>query len=398
VGLDTHLSRRQGDACFDEQAQAGLEDWLFGPDSDDLPYVIKNPFLHEFVDQVTASDAIKIDGVIIPVRNLRDAASSRAVLERRAMYQHLPWLGFMDKEWESAGYIPGGIIYSLSALDEAKILAMGLHQLIERLVRANVPMVFLDFPRIIDDGDYLFEKLSSFLPASATQEVARTAHRSLADPEKVRIEREVGMSSVPPGSPNSSPLDIELDRIALRRELVRLQAALKSQSFTTNETAQALQATHNDLIQSQRALQDARAHIEALTLAEQQHAAETMRLRDESHATIELQRQRAHELERRIDDLQIEVERARESAIAAARERQEERACVSMLTQNLSDLSTSRAALEREYSETLSAHRSQLTRAEDVASRDSAARRKLLSSRIWKLTSPLRWVLETMRR
>jgi hypothetical protein len=339
VGLDTHLSRRQGNASFDEPAQAGLEDSPFGPDSEDLPYVIKNPFLHEFVDQVTASDAIKIDVVIIPVRNLRDATSSRVVLERRAMYQHMPWLGFMDKEWESGGYIPGGLIQSLSALDEARILSMGLHQLIERLVRANVPMVFLDFPRIICDGDYLFEKLSPFLPASATHEVARAAHRSLADPEKVRIEREVDTSSVPPGSPNSSPLDAELDRIALRRELVRLQAALKSQSSTTSETEQALQATRNDLIQSQRALQEANVHLESL--------------------------------QKRIDDLQIEVVRERESAIAAVRERQEERACVSRLTQNLIDLS---------------------------ASRDAAASHELLSSRFWKLTSPLRRALEAMHR
>jgi chromosome segregation ATPase len=310
---------------------------------------------------------------------------------------------------------------------------MGLHQLIERLVRANVPMVFLDFPRIIRDGDYLFEKLSPFLPASATQEVARTAHRSLADPEKVRIEREVGMSGAPPGSPNLSPLDAELDRIALRRELVRLQAALKSQSSTTSETAQALRATRHDLIQSQKALQEANVHLEALALAEQQlkadiarrdseiarlgdqHAAETMRLRDDFHAKIAVELQRAHGLERQIADLRIEVVRARESAIAAARERQEERACVSMLTQNLADLSASRAALEREYSETISAHRSQFTTAEVVgasvreevascieassnASRDIAALRELLSARVWKLTSPLRRALEAMHR
>lgn len=223
LGLDTHLSRRGESAWLDEQAQAGLEDFPLGPDASDLPYVIKNPMLYEFVDQVIASDSMRIDGVIIPVRNLREAASSRLILERRSMYEHLPWLGFMDKAWESSGNVPGGLIFSLNALDEARTLSMGLHLLVERLVHANIPMVFVDFPRIVTDAGYLYEKLAPFLPASATEEAARAAHVALAEPQKVRIEREMGGASDSPSE--GGGLDEQLDRIALLRELVRLRTA-----------------------------------------------------------------------------------------------------------------------------------------------------------------------------
>ncbi len=225
MGLDTHISRHGNEAQLDEAAQAGLEDFPLGPDADDLPYVIKNPMLYEFVDQVLTSEKIKLDGVIIPVRNLREATSSRLILERRSMYEHLPWLGFMDKAWDTVGNVPGGLIFSLNALDEARTLSMGLHLLIERLVQANVPMVFLNFPRIITDAGYLFEKLAPFLPAGTTAQAAADAHAKLADPEKVRTERETAAPEGAAAATSAGDIDSQVDRIALLREFARLRAA-----------------------------------------------------------------------------------------------------------------------------------------------------------------------------
>ena len=263
MGLDTHLSRRGENAWVDDDAQAGLEDFPLDPTAGDLPYVIKNPMLYEFVEQVIEDRTMTIDGVIIPVRNLHEATVSRMVLERRSLYQHLPWLAHMDKAWETSGNVPGGLIYSLGALDEARTLSMGLHVLIERLVQADVPMVFLDFPRIIEDSDYLFEKLARFLPAGSNAETARASHSSLADPKKVRVEREIARDGI----------DEEIDRLALRRELVRLRTALATQSAAVTEAQRSLQATHEELVRTQAIAQDLNARLEPTTkLVEEQHA------------------------------------------------------------------------------------------------------------------------------
>ena len=69
LGLDTHLEDPDG-ASWDEVAHAGLEDLLLLEQPKHLPYVIKSPWLTEYIDQVLARDDIAIDGVIIPVRNI----------------------------------------------------------------------------------------------------------------------------------------------------------------------------------------------------------------------------------------------------------------------------------------------------------------------------------------
>lgn len=241
AGLDTHLSRRGEAAWLDEEAQAGLEDFPFGPDSGELPYVIKNPMLFEFIDQVLADESIAVDGVIIPMRDLNEATDSRIILERRSMYEHLPWLGYMEKAWESAGNVPGGLIHSLNALDEARLLATGFHLLVERLVRANVPFVFLDFPRIVNDADYLYDQLATLVPNLPDREAARDIHAGIADPALVRVTAD-----------KPAP-DERLDGIALRRELVRLRAALAATTAERDDVSRALERTHEELIRTQAA-------------------------------------------------------------------------------------------------------------------------------------------------
>ena len=329
LGLDTHLSRRGAAAWLDEEAQAGLEDFPLGPDAGDLPYLIKNPMLYEFIDQLIASDSIAIDGVmIIPVRSLREATSSRVILERRAMTEHQPWQTFMDRAWETSGTTAGGLIASLTALDEARVLAMGFHLLVERLVRANVPMVFMDFPRIISDGDYLYDKVEPFLPVTATREIARDHHARLADPEKVRIERETAASPA-----NESTLDGDLDRIALLREIKRLRTALQAPPTVPAVPEEVARAAEERL-----AITEERKAIaeERHTIAEEQQAIaeERQAIVEDRNAIVEIVTAEASRLRTIIDDLErlrargsAEIERLRahisvlEAELAEARRR-----------------------------------------------------------------------------
>jgi hypothetical protein len=228
-GLDTHLSRKCGRAHWDENANAGLEDFV--TNDRNLPYVVKTPWLYEYIGAVLSRDDIEIDSVIIPVRDIVEAASSRAIIERRNTHQGVPDFADNGLCWESWEQTPGGVVFSLNPLDQARLLALGFHRLIEQLVEADIPIRFLAFPRLASDADYLFSKLQEVLPAQAALEEARRIHARLADADKVRVTGELqGLGEGPPAASVrisktgvKYPKHEELDAIALRREVQRLR-------------------------------------------------------------------------------------------------------------------------------------------------------------------------------
>jgi hypothetical protein len=180
-GLETHLSKHTTGA-WDADANAGLED--FPAKGADLPYVIKSPWFFEFAHSLLERDDITLDAAIIAVRDLVEAASSRAIIELRARHasRQLP-----DDEntWETWAGTPGGLLYSLNPLDEARLLAIGFHEVIHALVRHEIPIVFLDFPRFATDPIYAASKLKNFIPV--TKEQAITTHVSLSDPSRSEL-------------------------------------------------------------------------------------------------------------------------------------------------------------------------------------------------------------------
>ena len=184
LGLDTHVSR-QGFGQMDANANAGLEDMPLVAAAETLPYVIKAPWIGECVDEILASPGIQIDAAILPVRDLVEAASSRIILELRALHQNAPWMAQQfGKTWENWAVTSGGAIFSLNPVDQARILAVSFHRLIQRLVDARIPMLFLGFPRFVEDGDYLFEQLRSILPETVTPQQALAAHQRIAQRER----------------------------------------------------------------------------------------------------------------------------------------------------------------------------------------------------------------------
>lgn len=192
LGLDTHVSR-QGLEQLDANANAGLEDMPLVAAAETLPYVIKTPWIGEYVDEILASPDIRIDAAILPMRDLVESAASRTILELRALHQNAPWMAQqLGKTWENWAVTPGGTVFSFNPMDQARILAVGFHRLIQRLVDAGIPMLFLGFPRFVEDGDYLFERLRSILPETVTREQALAAHQRTAKREKVRAGDELG--------------------------------------------------------------------------------------------------------------------------------------------------------------------------------------------------------------
>src|SRR5690606_19691864 len=134
-----------------KEANAGFEDGLIGGEGS--PYVVKSPWLFEWIDQVLAGPHV-IDGVILPIRDLADAAASRSILEYQQMHRSQRSLAAHESTWGNRGGVRGGAVYSLHPLDQGRILATGFFKLVQRLTEADVPMNFVAFPRLVDDGAY----------------------------------------------------------------------------------------------------------------------------------------------------------------------------------------------------------------------------------------------------
>ena len=73
--------------------------------------MIKSPWISEYVDQILSEKQFKIDAFIVPVRALVEAATSRVVLERRAIHQHNTLMAEeFNRTWETYGHTAGGLV------------------------------------------------------------------------------------------------------------------------------------------------------------------------------------------------------------------------------------------------------------------------------------------------
>jgi len=227
-GLETHIGKH-ATPTYDENANAGLEDVPM--QAADHPYVLKSPWLYEYAERLLARDDIVVDAVILPMRGIVEAAASRTLNELRARCA-IETVPDDCTLWESWGTTPGGIVYSLNPLDQARLLAVGFHELVHALVKKEVPIVLLDFPRFVEDAEYLCAKLQPVLGDKVSRARALEAHQRLAEPGKVRVGRDLaldangpltgagGTFTLGPGFPDHGALD----RVALRRELDRARA------------------------------------------------------------------------------------------------------------------------------------------------------------------------------
>jgi hypothetical protein len=231
-GFETELARHPGGTFWDEDANAGLESLPLA--GDDQPYVVKSPWSYQFIEEMLNCPDIQLDAVLVPIRNLADAAASRIVLELQHRYRRGSPDSFLEHPWKDWGAVPGGVVHSLEPLDQARILAHSLYTLIEPLARREVPIKFLSFPRFVSDPEYLYRALGEIVQSKLTQAefcrcVETVVNRKLVrigSAEKILLGE---LSETPPPSPCEATVlpDFEtLDRTALRREVQRLNSKL----------------------------------------------------------------------------------------------------------------------------------------------------------------------------
>jgi hypothetical protein len=223
-GLDTGMPSE-----FDARAQAGHEQHLLNRDA---PYVVKDPWLFAYCEGIDPGE-VAIDALLVPVRELLASATSRILQERISMAEG-PWL-----DWplsDTNGVVTAGAVYSLDPVDQARILAVGFHRLIHWATVQQIPLFLLEFPRIVDDGEYLLESLWPWLGHHCEKADARAAFEAVADPRLVRV----GSPDVADGPDRASIQTASVDRQAMVMLVKERDANLKTANGQLAETRDAL--------------------------------------------------------------------------------------------------------------------------------------------------------------
>lgn len=172
LGFDTGYSEQQVLRDVDAISNAGLEHAdLSDPD---LPKVIKSPWLSDQIEDAL-SRGLRVSVAIIPLRNLYEAAESRRHVYRQAMAANFDALSH-----------PGSLWKVTDPMEQESALAVELYKFLEPLVARNVPIVFLSFPRFVEDPGYFYDQLSSFFERhGVSREMVHAVHKRVADPSLV---------------------------------------------------------------------------------------------------------------------------------------------------------------------------------------------------------------------
>jgi len=143
VQLLGHLGFDIGNKEVHEETHCGLEHDLR---KGNAPYVCKHPLFCEFAGDIFKSKEIEIEYILLPVRDLHDAAESRRYASK--VY------GFDA---------PGGLWGAKDRVTQEVALARRLYNLIYETAKTDVKIILMNFPLIVNDGNYLYGKLRPML-------------------------------------------------------------------------------------------------------------------------------------------------------------------------------------------------------------------------------------------
>src|SRR6185437_3267043 len=158
LGLDTGFTPENLALRKDESSRAGLEHDIRKRRS---PYIVKSPHFCDIAEDVIADKQIVIERVIIPVRDVYAAAESRRCV-RAAAQARESLLKRMAKTLRPRRD-PGGLWHTAKGHEQEIILLQQFYKLTLALAGTTIPISLLRFPRLVNDGPYLFLKLEPML-------------------------------------------------------------------------------------------------------------------------------------------------------------------------------------------------------------------------------------------
>lgn len=245
-----------------DRARAGLENYLL---DESAPYLVKDPSLFTYCEAIDLQ-AIAIDALIVPMRDLSAAAESRLLQERISLSDTHQWRDRPPKDVRDS--VPGGIIFSLHPIDQERLLAVGFYRLIHWAVSNGISLFLLDFPRAVEDGPYLIETLWPWLGLHCSREQADAAFEVTADPDAIRVRST--SSQLLPNNPDSTSNDGDsnrLDRDAMVILLNERDAQLVDTRTLLAEVSARLSDTETELTSKAERIYDVEMALTASTEA-----------------------------------------------------------------------------------------------------------------------------------
>ncbi len=184
--LDTGYNAETMRAGIEENARAGLENDVR---KECAPYIVKSTFFCDYVGEIVKRTDIRLEHVFVPMRDLHAAAESRRFVTRKAaarmpLWKRLKWSLKPPK-------LAGGLMHSRAASKQEMILMAQLYNLILALSEAQIPVTLLQYPKLVSDSAYLYEKLKPILGTISYPEFASTFSQTVR-PELVHDFKQEG--------------------------------------------------------------------------------------------------------------------------------------------------------------------------------------------------------------
>jgi len=174
LNLDTGYNAETMSKGIQENARAGLENDVR---KDSSPYIVKSTYFCDYASEVVKREDLRLEHVFIPVRDLFAAAESRRFVTRKAVSK-MPFLKRL-KNTIKPPKVAGGLMHSRVKRKQETILMGQLYNLILALSEAHIPVTLLQFPKLVKDSAYLYEKLKPILRAISYAEFASTFARTV---------------------------------------------------------------------------------------------------------------------------------------------------------------------------------------------------------------------------
>jgi hypothetical protein len=184
--LDTGYSAETMRAGIQENARAGLENDVR---KECAPYIVKSTYFCDYVEDVVKREDIKLDHVFVPMRDLHSAAESRRFVTRKAVAKMPLWKRLKSRIKQPK--VAGGLMHSRAKRKQENILMGQLYNLILALSEAQIPVTLLQFPKLVKDSAYLYEKLKPILGTISYSEFDSTFSQTVR-PELVHDFKQNG--------------------------------------------------------------------------------------------------------------------------------------------------------------------------------------------------------------
>jgi hypothetical protein len=218
-----------------EAANAGLESRL-GTDS--RFEVDKDPWAYQYLETLSDEQISKYSVLIVPIRDLEQAATSRSVLDRASRPDHGNNQYWRWKDW---GSTPGGVIYSAGVEEQQRILTLALWRLLETAAAKGLKVIVIGFPKFAEDFDYLWSHISPFIEGRISKVNAREVFNSIVDSSRIRkskgvkseitLREAIDLLTIKSNSIESLENELQLLRIDLEKSAIELQKVQNSLSW-----------------------------------------------------------------------------------------------------------------------------------------------------------------------